>query len=174
MELIPEDLQRLYGDRFFIVPGQGAEGNSTAKEKAPSNQQGSTSDNSPSSSQEEPTGKLVWRPKPASKVLFILHASELKNKELTDLLKKIVESIKIPFEAAGFGVLTGDVNSADFQDMPNPFGVLFDSSIRFGDQNPLDVNGGKLFFTYKLSELMENRDYKKELWEQLQEIQSQI
>ncbi len=188
MELKAEDLQRLYGDWIFVIPGDEAEsgvntyqGTETASPLPPAEKAATPSEGASSahpapeeSTQLSPTGKLIWRPKPASKVLFILHQSELKQKDLTDLLKKIVESIKIPFEAAGFGVITGDINSADFANMPNPFGVVFDSSIRYGDSNPTQANGGDLYFTYKLAELSEDRNKKKELWGQLQEIQAKL
>ena len=179
MELKSEDLQRLYGDWIFIVPGEGEEQASVSENEAPApktepDSPTNTVSSPPADASPAPTGKLIWRPKEASKVLFILHQSELREKELTDLLKKIVESIKIPFDAAGFGVITGEINAADFANMPNPFGVLFDSDLRFGDGNPSDVNGGKLYFTHQLAALNENRDLKKELWGQLQEIQQQL
>ena len=177
MELKSEDLQRLYGDWIFIVPEEGEEqaGDAANEAPAPKTEPDSPTETvSSTGDSPAPTGKLIWRPKEASKVLFILHQSELKQKELTDLLKKIVESIKIPFEAAGFGVITGDINAADFANMPNPFGVLFDSDLRFGEGNPTEVYGGKLYFTHQLAALNENRDLKKELWGQLQEIQKQL
>ena len=178
MELKSEDLQRLYGDWIFIVPGEGEEKAEVSENEAPAQESSPAAEpaEAPATASDShaPTGKLIWRPKEASKVLFILHQSELRQKELTDLLKKIVESIKIPFEAAGFGVITGDINAADFANMPNPFGVLFDSDLRFGEGNPTEVYGGKLYFTHQLAALNENRDLKKELWGQLQEIQKQL
>ncbi len=212
MDLIFDDLQKLYGDRFFLVPGDAVFSSSEANseplpeaqtvtpveaqvETAPEAQVETTpeaqvatpverkdSHESPPSSEEvlTPTGKLTWRPKPQSQVLFILHASELGNRELTDLLKKIVASIEIPFDAAGFGVITGEINAADFRDMPNPYGVVFDNGLIFGDTNPTKVPGGQnieegtLYFTHRLAELKDDRELKKALWEQLQEIQQKL
>lgn len=193
MNLIPEDLQRLYGDRFYMVPGDlpGSDenpddkveqegGKVSAAAPTATGDQGGTTNESSAPQRPSPTGKLIWRPKPTSQVLFILHQAELKEKELTDLLKKIVESIKIPFDAAGFGVLTGEVNESDFQEMPNPYGVVFDHSLKFGNDNPILVEGapeidrGTLYFTHKLSELKDDRELKKVLWGHLQEIQKKL
>ncbi len=176
MNLNLEDLQRLYGDRFFLVPGDDTYHPFVVPAK------GSTPIQSSTTTEEvlRPTGKLIWRPKPRSKVLFIIHQSELKDKVLTDLLKKIVESIEIPFDSAGFGIITGKINAMDFEGMPNPFGVVFDNALMFGDSNPImvprnkNIESGTLYFTQRLSKLKGDKELKKALWEQLQEIRQKL
>jgi|GEM_PF-3150820 len=179
MDLRAEDLANLYGDAFYLVPGDSFEAKvddaSSSSDPEPAHgddSQSSTPEAPPSTSVEKPSGNLIWRPKPASKVLFVLHADEFKDKELAQLLKKIVESIQIPLDSAGFGVLKGGpINAADFDDMPNPFAVIFDAEMEFAGSNPATFSTGTVYFAHKLAE---HRDFKKELWEQLKEIHSQL
>ena len=177
MELKPEDLERLYGKHFFLVEPPME----TQKEASDETDQVKTSaekevskPNSGSPAASSAAGKLTWRPKPDSKVLFILHQSELRNKELTDLLKKIVQSIEIPFEKAGFGIVEGIPDLGQFDGMPNPYGVVFDHVLNPTGDNPVQVEGGDLYFTHRLDELKDNNEYKRALWNHLKHIKQQI
>lgn len=189
MDLRAEDLQALYGDSFFLVPGDSffeAHEKSTSStpstaEVTPTEATSTPSETTPVAKEptpesgNRPSGNLIWKPKPASKVLFVLHTEEFKDKELALLLKRIVESIQIPLDSAGFGVLKGGpINAADFNDMPNTFAVIFDLTMEFGGINPAIFPTGTVYFAHKLSELQDSRDFKKELWEQLKEIHSQL
>ena len=199
IELNYDDLQGLYGDKLYVLPEDPGvsqpspkppmEEKSEAKEpvsKVAATEQSEPQEVDPPQ-QVQPkvpakpandglneAGQITWRPKPTSKVLFILHQEELRNKELTELLKKIVQSIEIPFESAGFGIVKGLPELKQFHGMPNPFGVVFDHVLNPSGDNPVEVEGGRLYFTHKLDELKDNRDYKRALWEFLKEIKSSI
>lgn len=147
IDLSLAQLQGIYGDRMYVVPEYR-----TSLKKGP----------------------VIWKPKAESKVLFIIHRAELKQKELGDLLKKIVESIEIPFEQAGFGIIAGKPQLDDLLNMPNPYGVVFDYNFVEGGTNPVDKNGNRLYITRTLQELAENREYKMELWGFLKEIKTKI
>lgn len=172
MKLGNEDIKRLYGDVFYIAKEDFVNGKG---EPQPEMDEIKTV---PSENIEKeelvPTGCINWRPKANSQVLFILHQKELKEKELTDLLKKIVQSIEIPFEAAGFGILTDTPNEADLDELPNQFGVVFDLSLNYSEQNPVDTKNGKLFFAATLSQLQNDRQAKMELWSQLKSIKEKL
>jgi hypothetical protein len=124
----------------------------------------------------EPTAVLgiKWRPKASSKLLFVAHAAELKDPVLGELLKKIVASIGIPFDAAGFGIIQGAVQPGEFDLMPNPYGVVFDLDLWPGASNPCMVAGHELFFAPRLSALAEDKNAKKALWAFLQAVQPKI
>ncbi len=187
MELQHEDLRALYGEHFYVVPGGAEKETDTGEkpeEKAVEKEEVTENASAPVAPQEiaPPTekkqpqseGAITWRPKPTSKVLFILHQEELRNKELTELLKKIVQSIEIPFESAGFGIVKGLPELKQFHGIPNAFGVVFDHVLNPTGDNPVEVEGGQLYFTHRLAELQDNRDYKRALWEQLKLIKSKI
>lgn len=122
-----------------------------------------------------PTGAIHWRPKPDSKVLFVLHQAEIRDTELAGLLKKIVQSIGIPFEAAGFGIIReGKPNRADFLGMPNPYAVVFDDSLAPEGQLHIESDGKDIFFTANLARLNDDQSAKRTLWEHLKTIKSKL
>lgn len=120
------------------------------------------------------TPGIVWRLKETSKMLFVLHQDEFKDKALTELLKKIVESLKIPFEAAGFGMITGTVNPSEFDTMPKDIAVVFDRDLLGPSSNPRTVAVGEVYFTHKLALLANDQAYKRELWNYLKQVQSKL
>ena len=179
MELDIGQISALYGEQFFLLQDEEAEGVSPKETATPvpvdapvPAEEGKATP--PDEGSLKGTGNLNWRPKPNSQVLFVLHQSELQDKALTDLLKNIVQSIEIPFESAGFGIVTGAVNQADFEDMPNPFAVVFDQELNWTKANPVAHSKGSLYFTHRLAELTKNREFKMALWQQLQVIKSKI
>ena len=195
-QLQAEDVVRLYGDRFYVVSDEdvAVTAEAPAETRATTPEVAEVGETSPEKPAEKPVEKtaekpteaeeaakveekdpgIIWRPKETSKVLFILHQSELKDKELTDLLKKIVQSIEIPFESAGFGIIVGEVRAEDFQAMPNPMGVIFDQSLNNTNENPAGIDGKTIWFTHRLAELKDNRDYKLALWESLKVIKKNL
>ena len=189
MDLRPEDIQPIYGDTFFIVADDATEeGNAEVAAVEPEKVEPVKAEpikeekSEPVAVQEpaaepslSPTGNITWRTKEASQVLFILHQNEIRDKELGELLKKIVASIGIPFEQAGFGIVKGEVNLADFQQLPNPYGVVFDLALRpAGTENPMVVDAGTLFFCDKLDEMKDNNDMKRELWNYLKGLKEKL
>lgn len=191
IELQQGDLKAIYGSTFFLVPGDElsqpidvvADSTSMTSE-APQEAPVKGTEEKPleetvetvnTSAGLRPTGAIQWRPKPSSRVLFILQQAELKDKELTELLKKIVQSIGIPFDAAGFGIVKGEINQADLEGLPNPFGVVFDKGLGYSEENPVPLKDHKeLFFSYKLGELKDNKQYKIELWEHLKKVKEKL
>lgn len=127
----------------------------------------------PASRPQAAPSPVRWRLKENSRVLFILHKEEMKDKALTALLKKIVASIELPFEAAGFGTITGPYSPPDLAPLPHEYAVVFDD--RFADmQDPLQLDGGIVYFSHQLGTLTDNRGYKKALWEKLKQIRSKL
>lgn len=190
---LPE-INMLYGDTFYIVgEGEAAQGKKPVEEASPSSKaqahpaEAPTNEKAPETKAQNPaeetkasppaqsTGAITWRTKPASQVLFILHQHEIKDKELGELLKKIVASIGIPFENAGFGIVKGTPNHADFAEMPNPYGVAFGTALQPAPgQNPMQVPAGSIFFCNTLSELKDNKEYKMILWNYLKGLKEKL
>lgn len=110
---------------------------------------------------------IIWKPKPASRILFVLREQEIRNKDLTEFLRKIVEATQTPLDHAGFGVLKGMPVMEDFDDMPNPFAVVFDHETPLFRSRKVVVSGREIFFTQTLAMLQGNQEEKKALWEQL-------
>lgn len=110
---------------------------------------------------------IIWKPKPTSRILFVLREQEIRNKELTEFLRKIVEATKTPLDQAGFGVIKGTPTLSDFQQMPNPYAVVFDHETPLFRERMLTLQGNEIFFTQTLAMLQSNPEEKKALWEQL-------
>lgn len=187
MELTLDDIRRLYGEFIYVIPEPGTE-TSTPKTAAHSKESvvippekvaetpvASEKPTTPSPSGDSASKPgIVWKPKENSKVLFVLHPDEFKTKKLTNLLKDIVAAMKIPFEDAGFGTIEGQVGPLDWQAMPNPFAVIFDLELNRSGENPIELDGKKVYFAAKLAELEANRTLKMDLWKRLQEIMSEM
>ena len=196
----PEDVARLYGDRIYLVddlladsiaPAEEAPrtlltvvrdpedkaATPAAKASPPAETANKEEAKAPESKSKAKTASylkpgITWKPKDTSKVLFILHQSELKNKVLTELLKQIVLSIGIPFESAGFGIIKGPVVETEFEEMPNPYGIVFDQELLPGEKNPMPTFEGSIFFTMKLRDLQHDKGAKRDLWNFLKSIKN--
>lgn len=188
MDFTLDDIKNLYGDFIYIIPeaGQIKQPAKPAVEKkeAPVVQETAPEELPEKSPKEKaaPTPKtpeaaapgITWKPKENSKVLFVLHPDEFKNKKLTNLLKDIVAAMKIPFEDAGFGTIEGPVGPSDWKSMPNPYAVIFDLELNRSGENPLLVGDKKIYFSGTLAELESNRTMKRELWNHLQSIMNEM
>lgn len=117
---------------------------------------------------------ITWRTKPASKMLFILQQTEIKDPILAEFLKKIVESIGIPFDSAGFGIINGPVNLREFEGMPNRYGVVFDADL-WNEPNVATTFGDReVFFAPRLAFLQDDADSKRQLWGYLKNLKEML
>lgn len=199
-----ESVARLYGDVFYIIPGgevptqvietpkpqvkvenlapeQPAAKVVTPKPiEEPVAQKKPVEPEKPSTpaSVETPTtpsaSGLQWRVKPTSKMLFILHQSEMKDAQLTDFLKKIVAAIGLPFETAGFGIINGAFDLRVFESMPNRYGVVFDGSLWHKPHAMAQFGDNEIFFTDRLAVLQDDKDAKTHLWKYLKELKEAL
>jgi hypothetical protein len=191
--LTPESLSLLYGESFFIHPGDvlktapkpevRLEEPRIAKPTVAVQEPQQPSADAPKPRLEpvvEPRAQLVtkpgitWRTKPGSKVLFVLQLTEFKNPELTDLLKKIVDSLGIPPELVGFGQIDGPVDLAEFDQLPNPYAVVFDNGVWGGAENPVRFGKGEVFFSHHLADLQLDQDLKRQLWGHLKNLKEKL
>jgi DNA polymerase III psi subunit len=120
------------------------------------------------------TSGITWKPKPGSKILFVLQAEEFKDKELGELLKKIVESLEIPLEFAGFGMISGEISMEEFEAMPTQYAVVFDQQLASVAPNPVVHAGKSIFFSQSLRILSSDTNSKKALWGYLKEVRMQF
>lgn len=116
------------------------------------------------------TSGITWKPKPSSKILFVLQAEEFKDKELGEFLKKIVASLEIPLEFAGFGVISGEISMEEFETMPTQYAVVFDERLASMGPNPIVHASKSIFFSQTLRELSTDINGKKALWAHLKEV----
>jgi hypothetical protein len=181
----PESLSLLYGDVFYIFPQDTLTAAPSPVVAAPLVSQPIPeavlpSTLSPKTKLEpviEPTVQkpgITWRPKPMSKVLFVLQLAEFKDAALTDFLKKIVDSLEIAPEFVGFGQIDGTVHLEEFDLMPNPFAIVFDSGVWGGADNPVKLGKGEVYFTQCLQVLQDDQDLKRQLWAHLKALKEKI
>jgi DNA polymerase III psi subunit len=122
----------------------------------------------------EATPGIAWRLKTtAPKILFVLQASEFHNKELTELLKKIVESLKIDTAYVSFGAIAGPISMAELDRMPAAIAVVFDQSL-FQGENPQPVAAGEVYFSHSLASLAQDNTLKRSLWDYLKLVQPKL
>lgn len=177
MKLEQQDLQRLYGDRFFLMKdGQEMQQQESSQTKT---EEAAQTPDKPADAVADASGKptlvpITWKLKAESKVLFILSAEEMGNRTLTDLLKKIVDSLEISRDFAGFGILPAAPALPDFTGLPAAFGVVFNADLNPGTANPGDFEGNSVYFSHTLTELSDNRDHKMALWKFLQTVKAQL
>jgi hypothetical protein len=167
IKLTVEDLEPLFGPKLFIMDQVQVAINPKSEVATPSLQH-------QESLPEPKADSIKWKPKPTSKVLFVLHESEMKDKACTELLKKIVASIGIPFESAGFGVMTSKPDRDAFSSMPNRIAVVFDKEVAWETTNPIAEGFGEVFFAHTLTALESDRTYKQELWNYLKALRDQL
>ncbi len=191
MDTLPisaDSLKDLYGESFYLLEGE-LEGEVTASDvpaadasdTAVPNQENKTSEKAPATAQpvaETPAADakpgITWRVKPTSKVLFIISAEEWSNKVLLELLKKIVASLGLPFELAGFGLINGPVQASEFEQMPQKYGVVFDADVLPFTNNPSSFAQNEVFFSHKLNLLQDDKQMKMELWGYLKQLKEII
>lgn len=198
-----ESVSRIYGDTFYIVPGGDSESSaengaekrpvrveleSVAKapqvpDVAPAVVVQNHAGGHPVNPEQPVTGELPatpipsglqWRVKPTSKMLFILHQSEMRDAELTDFLRKIVTAIGIPFETAGFGIIAGEFDLRTFENMPNRYGVVFDGSIWHKPHAMAQFGDNEVFFTERLAVLQNDKEAKVQLWNYLKNLKDTL
>ena len=179
----PESLSLLYGDVFYIFPEDKAMASSPAKSEQVSPliaapiepiQQAPPAKVTPTMAPTMGKPGITWRPKPTSKVLFVLQLSEFKDPSLTDLLKKIVDSLGIAPEFVGFGQIDGTVHLEEFDAMPNPFAIVFDQGVWGGADNPVHLGKGEVYFSHRLEVLQNDAEMKRHLWAYLKALKEKI
>ncbi len=186
----PESIFLLYGETFYLVPSaeddlkprQEQQKVGTSPAIAPTSKPIAEKPVSAPSEIKTPVTSPVetpipamkpgiqWRTKPAAKMMFIMQQVELKDPVLSDLLKKIVEAIGIPFEAAGFGIIDGPVNLAEFESMPNRYGVVFDGDLWRSPNMATTFGDKEVFFSMRLAYLQNDAESKRQLWDYLKNL----
>lgn len=184
----PESISLLFGEAFYIVPEQGDAVDAPAKpakEAAKPVTAAIPKIDPPTTPQVQepvrvdppvvqPRAGIQWRAKPTSKMMFILQQAELKDPILTEFLKKIVEAIGIPFDSAGFGIINGPVNLAEFEQMPNRYGVVFDGDLWMSPNVATTFGDKEVFFSMRLAYLQNDADSKRELWGYLKNLKEML
>lgn len=168
-----EDVLQLYGPKLYRVGSEDMQVQAPLDPPAAPRQE-ATLTQVPADQAPAATSGITWRLKPTPpRILFVLQAEEFRNKELTELLKKIVESLKIDTDLVSFGSIGGPISLAELQAMPAPIAVLFDQSLAEG-QNPQPVAVGEVFFSHPLADLAQDNTLKRLLWDYLKQVQSKL
>jgi hypothetical protein len=187
MQFTPADIARLYGGRLYVIRERG-EAQATpktpspavpeteaekpaekpvrkAKTTAPEAQPEVKQETAPS------TPALTWKLKNDSpKVIFMLPEIEFGNKQLTELLRKIVVASQVPTDDVGFGVIHHKPSAADLAAMPAPYGFLLDDSMSPFPANVAEIEGRKIWVAKKLSLMAKDDSLKADLWRMMKEF----
>lgn len=168
-----EDVLQLYGPKLYRVGGEDIQVQAPLDTPVAPRVE-ATPMETPATQAPAATSGITWRLKQtAPKILFVLQGEEFRDKELTELLKKIVESLKIDTAFVSFGVIGGPISLAELHAMPAPIAVLFDQSLAQG-QNPQPVAAGEVFFSHPLASLAQDNTLKRSLWEYLKQVQPKL
>jgi len=164
MQLSPQDIQRLYPARLYLVDRAAGHLAADAGEEAAPAQQPADATLQPAA-RDQPA--ITWRPKPNAQLSLLLAEAEFGQRELTELLKSIVKALEIPFDACGFGKLHGKLHEAELAEMPTRLGVLFGDEWVDSRANPLEVDGKQIYQVPSLAEMMASKQNKRIAWETL-------
>jgi DNA polymerase III psi subunit len=168
-----EDVHQLYGPKLYRVGSEDMQAQALLDPPVAPRLE-ATPIQTPVVETPAATSGITWRLKATSpRILFVLQAEEFRNKELTELLKKIVESLKIDTDLVSFGSIGGPISLAELQAMPAPIAVIFDQSLAQG-QNPQPVAAGDVFFSHPLADLAQDNTLKRLLWDYLKQVQPKL
>jgi hypothetical protein len=115
---------------------------------------------------------IAWKNKPQGKITFVIDEPEIKDKNLTSLLKNIVAAIQIPFEAVNFGVITQPFTLENFQSMATEQAVVFGLEYLPAAENPIYYQNRTIYKVPKLTQMVNNQAQKKNSLEYFAAIKS--
>jgi hypothetical protein len=117
----------------------------------------------------QPAIKIIH--KPNAGITFFVREAEMQRKDLMELLKKIVEAMKIPFPEVSFGRMVRPAQRQDFESMKTPYGVILDLNyfpLDPGLDNRTDFTG--LYVLPCLADMQENESVKRKSWTVLKRL----
>ncbi len=184
MQFTSADIARLYGTRLFVIRDRGAspvppvESLPTQKEpevpsEKPVTKAKSKAAETPAVQQPEApaTPSISWKLKnDQPKVIFMLPELEFSNKQLTELLRKIVVASQVPTEDVGFGVLHRKPSVEELAEMPAPYGFLLDDTLNPFSTPVAEANGKRIWVAKRLSLMAKEESLKAELWRMMKEF----
>ena len=185
----PESISLLYGETFYIVPSEEDNPKSIAIASQPNTapikeaiatevSEKPVALKTEEKAPEIPTPSIrpgiQWKGKPTAKMMFILQQVEFKDPVLVEFLKKIVEALGIPFEAAGFGVISGPVHLSEFEGMPIRYGVVFDGDLWMSPNMATTFGDKEVFFSMRLAYLQNDPESKRQLWGYLKNLKEML
>lgn len=185
----PESISLLYGETIYIVPGEqdAVKPPVAIAQPVTSPAVSSPTVETPIKSAEPAVEKkaaeiaipqlrpgIQWKSKPTAKMMFILQQVEFKDPILVEFLKKIVEALGIPFEAAGFGVISGPVHLSEFEGMPIRYGVVFDGDLWMSPNMATTFGDKEVFFSMRLAYLQNDPESKRQLWGYLKNLKDML
>jgi hypothetical protein len=185
----PESISLLYGETFYIVPSEEVNQKPVALASQP--KAAPIKEAIVTEVPEKPVAPKVeekvivtatqpirpgiqWKGKPTAKMMFILQQVEFKDPVLVEFLKKIVEALGIPFDAAGFGVISGPVHLSEFEAMPIRYGVVFDGDLWMSPNMATSFGDNEVFFSMRLAYLQNDPESKRQLWGYLKNLKDML
>lgn len=113
--------------------------------------------------------------KPEGKITFFIRESEMSRKDLTDMLKKIVDAMKLPHAQVNFGRIERPAAEADFRKMNTDYGIIFDLSyfpLADNFEGKPELKG--LHTIACLADIHDHEAVKRKAWQILKKIADEI
>ena len=149
-DVSPDALLRLYDGTFFLLARDYPE---LQRQRGPA---------------------VRWKTKPDARLMLMMAPGEMKDTRLTDLLKRIVQALEIPFEYCGFGMVQAPLQAADLAEMPTQRGVLFGRQYYPGAEGLVQEEDKQLYVVPALYEMIDNKANKKLAWQALETLKNDL
>jgi|GEM_PF-5463098 len=114
---------------------------------------------------------IQFMDKPKGGITFFIRDAEFRRKELTDMLKRIVDAMSIPHEEVNFGKIERPATTEDFMKMKTKFGLVFDLTYQASgnlvtEEQPLPG----LYVLPSLDDMFGNEPIKRKAWTVMKRI----
>jgi hypothetical protein len=93
---------------------------------------------------------------------------------LAEFLNKIVESLGIASEKAGWGIITGPVHPREFEEMPSQHGIVFDGDLWMHPHVAASFGEKEVYFSSRLAYLQNDAESKRQLWAYLKNLKETL
>jgi hypothetical protein len=118
------------------------------------------------------TTRVEFKEKPLARLTVFLCEAEYSNRQLTELLKKIIEALELPLQVVAFGKVKAQLLPEDFEAMPTRYGLLFGAEWL---AQPLPSFSNKqVFVVNSLQVLSQNVSAKREAWEVMKSFKDDL
>jgi len=114
---------------------------------------------------------VKWMNKPQGKITFFIDKDEMKDKNLTELLKKIVIALKIPTEYVSFASINGHFKPSVFRFMQTSIGLVFGN---FLAAEPGKHGDKDIYVVPSLTEMTQDESFKRTAWNTMKTFLPQL
>ncbi|MEM8896985.1 MAG: hypothetical protein AAGC85_02730 [Bacteroidota bacterium] len=175
MDLSKEDVRKLYGEWWYIVPedtpAQEVEVAAETKTEAEVVEEQTPPKPLLDSAIFSQGESIVWKLKAEAKIAFVLLENEFTNKNLTASLKSYVLQAGISLSEIGFGIIQQQATQFDLSNVPVNQVVFFGTFSQADLPSSYTWKDKDLFFANTLTHILTGEDYQEHTVELLRQAQ---